>query len=78
MVLHADRERCQGAGMCALTAPDLFDQDPEDGRVVLLRPAAAYGTGPAGAAAREAVSLCPAGALTLAPDPPDAPPVGRT
>ncbi|WP_228981150.1 ferredoxin [Streptomyces sp. DH12] len=64
MALHADRERCQGAGMCALTAPDLFDQDPEDGRVVLRRPAPAYEAGPTGARAREAAALCPAGALT--------------
>ncbi|MDF3288193.1 ferredoxin [Streptomyces silvisoli] len=33
MELSIDRERCVGAGMCALTAPDVFDQDPEDGRV---------------------------------------------
>ncbi|MGZ4751071.1 MAG: ferredoxin [Oryzihumus sp.] len=31
-----DRERCQGAGMCALTAPAVFDQSEEDGRVVVL------------------------------------------
>jgi ferredoxin len=64
--LEADRERCVGAGMCALTAPGVFEQDPNDGRVVLLhdRP-----TGAALDAAREAVDLCPSGALTL--DEPD-------
>ncbi len=32
MELRVDRERCLSAGMCALTAPDVFDQDAEDGR----------------------------------------------
>ncbi|WP_156446905.1 ferredoxin [Bradyrhizobium yuanmingense] len=31
----ANRDRCVGAGICALTAPNLFDQD-KDGRVLLL------------------------------------------
>src|SRR6185436_2415280 len=29
-------ERCRGAGLCALTAPEVFDQDERDGTVVLL------------------------------------------
>ncbi|WP_344355253.1 ferredoxin [Streptomyces gobitricini] len=49
--------------MCALTAPEVFDQDPGDGRVLLLdaRPPA----GPVTAAAHEAAGLCPAGAITV-------------
>ncbi|MEU8434494.1 ferredoxin [Streptomyces sp. NPDC029216] len=60
--LSVDRERCIGAGMCAMTAPEVFDQDAEDGLVVLLRaePAAAHQ-----AAARMAVGVCPSGAITL-------------
>jgi ferredoxin len=60
--LEADRECCVGAGMCALTAPEVFEQDADDGRVVLLldRP-----TGATLDAAREAVDLCPSGALSL-------------
>lgn len=67
--LSADRDRCAGAGMCALTAPGVFDQDDELGLVVLLDAA----PGPEQrAAARMAVGLCPAGALTLnSPDPKD-------
>ncbi|WP_217206960.1 ferredoxin [Streptomyces sp. AC550_RSS872] len=60
--LRVDRERCIGAGMCALTAPEVFDQDPEDGLVVLLHtepPAARR------AAARMAAGVCPSGAITL-------------
>ncbi|MEY9488002.1 ferredoxin [Streptomyces calvus] len=57
-----DRDRCIGAGMCALTAPDVFDQDPDDGRVVLLdaEPSAAHRT-----ATRLAAGACPSGAITL-------------
>ncbi|MGS2806558.1 ferredoxin [Nocardia sp. MW-W600-9] len=57
--LRVDRERCIGAGMCALTAPDVFDQDPDDGRV--LPPATTLVT----EAVHEAVLLCPSGAITL-------------
>ena len=38
MRVRVDREVCVGAGMCALTEPEVFDQDPEDGRVVLSEP----------------------------------------
>ncbi|GAA1408407.1 ferredoxin [Kitasatospora putterlickiae] len=62
MELHADRTRCIGAGMCALTAPEVFDQDEEDGLVVVLEPHPPEDTHPA---ARLAVSTCPAAALTL-------------
>ncbi|MET9451829.1 ferredoxin [Streptomyces cinerochromogenes] len=60
--LHVDRERCIGAGMCALTAPGVFDQDDEDGRVLLLNPEP-----PAArrAAAQMAAGVCPSGAVTL-------------
>ncbi|MFH8728989.1 ferredoxin [Streptomyces termitum] len=60
--LTADRERCIGAGMCAMTAPDVFDQDPDEGLVLPL-----YGEPPADrlAAVRLAVGLCPSGALAL-------------
>ncbi|MFE9399233.1 ferredoxin [Streptomyces flavidovirens] len=60
--LSVDRDRCVGAGMCALTAPEVFDQDDEEGMVVLLHPEPApeHRT-----AARMAVGLCPAGAIAL-------------
>ncbi|OUD04125.1 ferredoxin [Streptomyces swartbergensis] len=66
MRLSADRDRCAGAGMCALTAPEVFDQDDEEGLVVLLHPVPLPGQW---AAARMAVGLCPAGAIAL--DSPD-------
>jgi ferredoxin len=36
MRVVVDVERCRGAGQCALTAPEVFDQDEEDGTVVVL------------------------------------------
>ncbi|MFC4607865.1 ferredoxin [Streptomyces maoxianensis] len=61
LTITVDRDRCVGAGMCALTAPAVFDQGDEDGRVVLLytEPASAHH-----AAAHEAADLCPAAAIT--------------
>ncbi|WP_410658907.1 ferredoxin [Amycolatopsis sp. lyj-112] len=56
MKLEVDRERCVGAGNCVLTAPEVFDQDEEDGRVRLLDAEPAE--------AGDAVQLCPAAAIT--------------
>jgi len=59
--VHADTSLCCGAGMCALTAPEVFDQD-DTGTVMLLlpEPPAEHRT-----ATEEAVRLCPSGALSL-------------
>jgi ferredoxin len=70
MKIEADLEVCMGVGMCALTAPDVFEQSQYDGRVVLLT----VTPGPAQAeAARKAVALCPSGALSIHEDGADAP-----
>ncbi|MCT2593285.1 ferredoxin [Streptomyces sp. N2-109] len=37
MKINIDEEKCCGSGMCALSAPGVFDQGP-DGRVVVLDP----------------------------------------
>jgi ferredoxin len=50
--------------MCVMSLPEVFGQDPSDGRVVLLRTDLASEHL---AAIREAVSLCPSGALSLLP-----------
>jgi ferredoxin len=60
--ITADRSVCIGAGMCVVSAPAVFDQD-DDGLVLLLvdgphHPAEAR-------AVREAVTLCPSGALVV-------------
>ena len=36
MRIVVDVERCRGAGLCALTAPEVFDQDEQDGTVIVL------------------------------------------
>jgi ferredoxin len=65
MRIHTDTDTCIGAGNCARTAPDLFDQD-DQGTVKLLDPApdpSRYD------AAREAEDLCPSGAISISEDP---------
>ncbi|MEU9122438.1 ferredoxin [Streptomyces sp. NPDC048506] len=74
VTISIDRDRCVGAGMCALTAPEVFDQDDEDG-LVLLR--SAEPSPDRAAAARQAAGLCPARVITVteqrAPDSPPGP-----
>jgi len=60
-----DQDICTGAGMCVLTASDLFEQDDEQGLVVVKRQPE---TDEEIAAARKAVGLCPSGALSLEED----------
>lgn len=36
MRVVVDVTRCRGAGLCALTAPEVFDQDEDDGTVIVL------------------------------------------
>ena len=48
--------------MCVLTAPDVFDQDEDDGRVLLLD---AEPPPDKEEAVRQASQLCPASAIAL-------------
>lgn len=64
MRIDVNHELCIGAGMCALIAPQVFDQDVTDGRVVLLQ---AQPTSTFADAAGSAVSLCPSGAISIRP-----------
>lgn len=61
MRITVNRAVCVGAGQCATLAEELFDQD-DDGIVVLLDEAPGPGQH---SAARRAVSLCPARAITI-------------
>lgn len=65
MRIVADTSICVGAGQCVLSEPSVFDQDDDDGTVVLLVERPGEGEQPG---TREAVDLCPSGALTLAED----------
>jgi ferredoxin len=61
----ADLDTCIGAGVCVLTAPAVFDQDPEDGTVRIL-----LATVPTEEErdVREAVDLCSSAALEIVED----------
>ncbi|MEU3454549.1 ferredoxin [Micromonospora sp. NPDC006766] len=69
MRIQVDRDRCCGSGNCVVTAPEVFDQDDEDG-LVLLR--FAEPTSDVADRARRAADLCPAGAISFDPPPPRA------
>jgi ferredoxin len=62
MKIIADLTRCVGAGQCVLTEPALFDQDPEDGTVVVLDD---QPSGDLLKAAHDAVRVCPSQALSI-------------
>ena len=62
MRVAADREVCIGSGNCVYSAPTVFDQDDEEGLVVLLTAQ----VDPQDAdAVRNAVAHCPSGALRI-------------
>jgi ferredoxin len=62
MRVTADRDVCVGAGLCALTAPEVFDQD-DDGLVTVLDADPGEANQPK---ARDASHLCPSGAVKVA------------
>lgn len=62
MKLSVDVDRCVGAGVCAMAAPAVFDQNDDDGIVVVLQ-----GDPPPSEAeaVRDAASRCPAAVIRL-------------
>ncbi|MEU0474524.1 ferredoxin [Streptomyces olivaceus] len=70
MKIEVDDTRCFAVGNCALHAPAVFDQNDEDGRVVVLDPAPSEQQY---AQVREAASRCPAAVIALHEDAPDRP-----
>lgn len=57
-------ERCIGAGNCTEVSPDYFDQDPSDGRVIVLKAAVATGDLDE---VEQAADICPVAAIFLTP-----------
>lgn len=62
MRVIVDRTRCIGSGSCAATVPEVFDQDQNDGTVVLLDPSP---PSKLHEAVRCAATLCPGCAITV-------------
>ena len=65
MRVHADRDSCISSGQCVMNAPDVFDQDADEGLVSLKTDSP-----PPGLASdvRRAAAMCPALAITLTED----------
>ena len=64
MRVAGDREICMAAGVCVMTADAVFDQDA-DGIVVLIADQVPGGNENI---ARNAVRMCPSGALRIVAD----------
>jgi ferredoxin len=62
MRITVDVDKCVGAGVCAMAAPEIFDQNDDDGIVVVLdhNPPAHQED-----AVRDAAARCPAAVLHL-------------
>jgi ferredoxin len=63
MKVTVDADLCIGSGMCAMTAPAVFDQDPAEAVVVLLDPEPPPAQHQA---VLEAVQRCPAAVIQAA------------
>ena len=62
VIVRIDKSKCVGAGRCVSEAPTVFDQDEDDGIVILLQehpPAELTDK------ARKAAKLCPALAIEV-------------
>jgi ferredoxin len=60
--VDVDSGTCIGAGLCAMVAPDVFDQSTEKGTVVLLTPTPRDEEAPD---VREAAHLCPSRSISV-------------
>ena len=62
MKVTVDQHKCVSAGLCVVSAPEVFDQRDEDGVVVLLSesPSAELASG-----LNDAEMLCPARAIHI-------------
>ncbi|WP_432827043.1 ferredoxin [Dactylosporangium sp. CA-092794] len=63
MRIVADTSRCVGAGQCVLTDPATFDQNDDDGTVLILRERPEDEQ--TSQLLREAVHVCPSRALSI-------------
>jgi ferredoxin len=68
LIVEANRDLCTGSGMCVRAAPEVFDQDPSEGLVVVLIQEVAPD---ASEHVQQAIDQCPVAALSLLRDTPD-------
>ena len=61
MHLQVNQDQCCSSGMCTFIAPEVFDQDLLDGRVLLLAP---FPAPEHHDAVRQAIQTCPCGAIS--------------
>lgn len=62
MHVTGDRRVCVGAGQCVLAAPDVFDQDEDEGLVLILQENPGEDQREA---VEEAADTCPSGAVHI-------------
>lgn len=62
MHVEVDEPKCVSAGLCVMSAPEVFDQRDDDGVVILLEADPEAGLHDE---VREAAGLCPAAAIRL-------------
>jgi ferredoxin len=65
VTVSVDHDRCRGAGLCALTAPEVFDQDDAEGLVVVLDDSPPESLHDA---VRRAAGLCPNAVIRVLDD----------
>jgi ferredoxin len=63
MTITVDAGKCIGAGNCVDAAPDYFDQNEDDGTVILLRSEVEPSDSAALDAVEDAVAACPVRAI---------------
>lgn len=65
MEIVIDHDKCMGAGQCVLAAAEIFDQNEEDGRAIVLLPRPGRHLAEA---VYEARDTCPLSAITVLED----------
>lgn len=66
MKIEIDVDKCVGAGVCVLAAPDVFDQNDDDGIVIVLEEQPTTAQVPA---VQDAAARCPAAVIRLTKGP---------
>jgi ferredoxin len=63
MRIDINAVKCVGAGQCVVAAPEVFDQDEDNGTIILLNDSPSADQAEP---VREAAMMCPAGVIEIA------------